>query len=256
MSLSLYNEQPLIIIDEMSFVVHNPKLWETEQIFVAELRESIHMNYFNVIFIASENSIVKQLHFLSGYSVLRPYQLTPPNDTVIADYYSSLGISEAKDLASYIGLNFRFILEILQSNSTSTTALKGKSVLTYIIGWLNKKRVGLTTELQSKLGDEVFLQAQNMAQKNNDPANWTMNSTLKAALIDNNVLVQQGWYKKFGSNEVRCGILAYYSPFLKYVLLETQFQSLTQHLFSRYYCGLSANSASLIYAQYTSFNKY
>eukprot|EP01022_Parablepharisma_sp_SALTPOND_P024840 TRINITY_DN557_c0_g1_i5.p2 TRINITY_DN557_c0_g1~~TRINITY_DN557_c0_g1_i5.p2 ORF type:complete len:256 (+),score=1.45 TRINITY_DN557_c0_g1_i5:1183-1950(+) len=255
MSLSLYNEQPLIIIDDMSAVVHDPELWKTERRFATELRETIHSNYFNVIFIASENSIVAKLHSLSGYSVLRPYQLTPPNNTVIADYYSSLGISEAKDLASYIGLNFRFILEILQSNSTSTTALKCKNVLTYIIGWLNDKRVGLTIALKKNLGKDIFLQAQNMA-KSSEPANWNMSDKLETALIDSNVLVQQGWYKKFGSNEVRCGILAYYSPFLKYVLLETQFQSLTQHLFSRYYCGLSANSASLIYAQYTSFNKY
>eukprot|EP01022_Parablepharisma_sp_SALTPOND_P034683 TRINITY_DN925_c1_g1_i1.p1 TRINITY_DN925_c1_g1~~TRINITY_DN925_c1_g1_i1.p1 ORF type:complete len:248 (-),score=3.09 TRINITY_DN925_c1_g1_i1:277-1020(-) len=222
-------KQPLIIIDDMSVVVRKPRLWETEYMTVAGLRESIHMNYFNVIFISSKNSIVGDLHLVSGYSVLKSYQLVPPDDDTIAKYYESLGISDAKYLTSIIGLNFRFAYKIVSSNKTNSTALKGDNIFDNIIDWLNYKRMELTDKLRIDLGEEQFLEAKKLAQFSGDPENWNMTEVLKMALIKYNVLVQQGWYDSIISNEFIVGTITYHNQIIKHALLETQFQSLTQY---------------------------
>ena len=84
------------------------------------------MDFFNVIFISSENSVVKYMYHLPGYSVLKSYRLSEPENSRISAYYSSLGIEDATFLTEHIGLNFGYAQEILMDKCTSRTKLRCK----------------------------------------------------------------------------------------------------------------------------------
>ena len=198
-------------------------MWPDEEQFVCALRESIEFDYFNVIFISSENSIVAKLKSLSGWGVLESYQLSPPSDSVIARYYEENGVKEGEFLAKTIGLNFRFLSAIVKSQSTSTEELRSKHIICIQIEWLNSQRIALKGLMENALGSASFRELQKIAITNGTPSNWSLGPELATALIRNNVIVKTGIYKQLKSRLVTLASYEYYSRFIVHVLLETQF---------------------------------
>lgn len=84
------------------------------------------MNYFNVLFISSDNSIMGHMATLPGYYTLEFDELRLPNDSQLAEYYKMIGIKDAEFLAGVIGANFRYAEKIVLSNCTSGDKLRCK----------------------------------------------------------------------------------------------------------------------------------